>query len=110
MLFIINHMYNSNLLSLIYPLSLFLYALLENPKANRYYWNFMLIYTIVVLSLKFLYQLPIFCSSPPYTIMNYEECENIQLNEEELMNRIDYIIGIRKYTGPASYPLNEGFL
>ena len=32
------------------------------------------------------------------------------MNRSELITRIDYIIGIRKYTGPSSYPINEGFL
>ena len=111
-MFIVNHLCNANLLSLIYPISLFLYAALENPYPSSKYWNIMLIYTIMLILIKFVYQLPIFCGSPPYTLFRFKGdfCENIQLNQNEIVSRIDYLIGIRKYTGHSSYPKNQGFM
>jgi hypothetical protein len=29
---------------------------------------------------------------------------------EVLLNRFDYILGVHKYSGPASYPVNQGIL
>ena len=111
LLFVINHMRNGDLLSLVYPVSLFIYTLLENPFAPKAYWNFMLSYTIIIILLKFIYQLPIFCGTPPYSIISITDgyCDSFSLNVGELLIRKDYIIGIRKYNGPSSYPLNEGF-
>ena len=57
LLMIITHMYNSSILSLFYPLSVFCYALLENPRPKKSYWQTCLYYTIIVLILKFVFQL-----------------------------------------------------
>ena len=70
-LFILNHLFNANLLSLIYPASLFLYAALENPYPTQRFWSIMLVYTIMLILVKFVYQLPIFCGSPPYTLFKF---------------------------------------
>ncbi len=68
----------------------------------------MLYYTIFVIFAKYFYQLPVFCGSPPYTLYHYdgEICENTLINPSDLINRIDYIIGLRKYSGNSSYPKN----
>ena len=71
----------------------------------------MIFYTIIIIILKFLYQLPIFCGSPPYSLFHYDgdiACENIRVNPSDLINRIDFIIGIRKFSGNSSYPKNHG--
>ena len=73
-----NACFNANLLAIFYPFSAFLYGMLENPVPTRKFWNFLIIYTIIVISLKFLYQMPIFCDSPPYRFIGFsveEACE-----------------------------------
>ena len=54
---------------------------------------------MIELSLKFLYQMPIFCDSPPYRLIGFSQghCEARVLTVNEKITRIDYIIGIRKY-------------
>ena len=109
--FILNQVINCNLISLVYPLSLFFYALIENPIPQKSYWKFMIYYTIIIISAKFIYQLPLFCGTPAYSIFHYdgEACYNFNINPSDLINRIDFIIGIRKYSGNSSYPKNQGF-
>lgn len=74
---VIAHMYEPSLLSLIYPVSVFGYALLQNPRSlprisgslihpmiqnpPRHFWHFLLAYSFSVLVMKFVYQFPFFC-------------------------------------------------
>ena len=74
---VIAHMYEPSLLNLIYPLSVFGYALLQNPRSlpriggslihpmiqnpPRHFWHFLLAYSIAALVMKFVYQFPFFC-------------------------------------------------
>ena len=112
LLMIINHIVNDNILSLVFPCSLFLYALLENPIPLKGFWKFIIFYTVLIIIVKFLYQLPIFCGSPPFTIFFYtgdSVCISRSFSEAELISRIDYIIGIHKFSGNSSYPKNQGF-
>lgn len=112
LLMIINHIVNDNLLSLVFPLTLFLYALLENPQPLQGFWKFIIFYTGFIIILKYLYQLPIFCGSPPYTLFFYtgeSVCIGRSFAEVDLISRIDYIIGIHKFSGNSSYPKNQGF-
>ena len=69
--FLLNHMLNGDLLSLVFPLTMFGYALLEETP-NRRFFTILSWYTLVVLWLKMLYQLPIFCSSPAFTPIGTE--------------------------------------
>ena len=57
---IINHMMTSSLITLLYPLSIFCYALLEYPRPKKSYWTFCLVYTVILLGLKFLIHLQLF--------------------------------------------------
>ena len=57
---IINHMVNCSILSMFYPISIFCFALLENPRPKKLYWQICLYYTISLLSIKFIVQLKIF--------------------------------------------------
>lgn len=112
LLMIINHIVNDNILSLVFPISLFLYALLENPIPLKGYWKFIVFYTVLIIMVKFLYQLPIFCGTPPLSFFFYtgeSACSSRSFSEAELVSRIDYIIGIHKFAGSASYPKNQGF-
>lgn len=109
LLMVINACYNGNLLAIFLPLSAFLYGLIENPVQNKRYWNFLLIYIMVVISLKFVYQMPIFCDSPPYTFIGLsheESCEARMPTVNERITRIDYVIGVRKYSDGETFLQN----
>ena len=112
LMMIVNHIVNDNCLSLIFPLSLFFYALLENPIPLKAFWKFIIFYTVLIIIIKFLYQLPLFCGSPAFTFFYYtgdSACISRGFSEAELIGRIDYIIGIHKFSGNSSYPKNQGF-
>lgn len=47
---------NGSILSLVYPISIFIYALLEEKRPRKGYWLFILNFTAGVLILKFLFQ------------------------------------------------------
>jgi piezo-type mechanosensitive ion channel component 1/2 len=107
MAIVFNFVMNANLISLFIVLMVFGYSILENPIATSRFWKFFMTYMLTVISLKFLYQLPIFCGTPVYTFYS-DKCNNEDLIPQVLANRIDYIIGIHKFSGPTSYPRNEG--
>ena len=49
---VLAHIMNGSLLSLVYPVSIFWYALLEEIRPPKEYWKFILFYTMIVLILK----------------------------------------------------------
>ena len=53
---ILNHIINSSIISLFYPISIFCYALLEYPRPSKKYWNICFIYTFIFLIIKFIMQ------------------------------------------------------
>ena len=65
---VVNHCVNANLLSLPLPLVYFLYGALEAPMPGPRCFDFLLTYVFIVLGMKFIYQLPLFCASPPLTM------------------------------------------
>lgn len=71
------------------------------------FWKFLMTFVLTIVSLKFIYQLPLFCGTPVYTFYS-DKCNNEDITSQELSTRIDYIIGIHKFSGPASYPRNVG--
>lgn len=52
---------NGTLLSLFYVFVLFLYLLIDSPRPDPTIFRYCLIYTMGVIALKFLFQLPLFC-------------------------------------------------
>ena len=56
---ILDHMISSSVITLIYPLSIFCYALLEYPRPKKIYWILVLYYTFIIISSKFILQLKI---------------------------------------------------
>lgn len=91
-------------------MSVLFYALLDSPFPNVRYWKFVMIYILIVIVLKFFYQLPIFCGTPAYTIYSIDQCIYTTFSSETLLKRIDYVIGIHKFSGTSSYPKDEGIL
>ncbi|KAL4498483.1 hypothetical protein ABPG72_019601 [Tetrahymena utriculariae] len=110
--FSLNAINNADLVSVIYPIVYLTYCLVESPFPTRTFWKLIMYYTILIITLKFLYQLPVFCGTPPYTfflLSDGQDCSTSNITSEQARTRIDFIIGIRKYTGPASYPRDQGF-
>lgn len=66
-------------------------------------------YLSVIIIIKMCYQLPIFCGTPEYTTIFSTTC-SIDHFTAAPYQRWDTIIGIRKFTGPSSYPKNVGTL
>ena len=67
---ILSHMMSSSLITLIYPLSIFCYALLEYPRPKKNYWIACLVYTMIIMFIKFIIQLKlvhIFITEDTYT-------------------------------------------
>jgi hypothetical protein len=86
---------------MVLPLSIFVYALLENPRPSKVYWTFVTTYVIVTISMKYFVQLPVFCSTPAWGV---KECSDLDVPAEILIKRYDFIIGLQKFNGPASFP------
>ena len=106
----INFVCNANLLALFLPLSALFYALLDSPHPSPAYWQTLMLYLLAVIVLKFLYQLPLFCGSPAFTLVAFQECAAAPVIPESLIQRLDYIIGIHKFAGESSYPRDQGML
>ena len=56
---ILDHMLSSSIISLVYPFSIFGYALLEYPRPKKIYWILVLYYTFIIMCAKFFIQLKI---------------------------------------------------
>ena len=59
MVFLLSMFENAGLFGLVYPLSMFGYAMLEETRPRTWYWNFIFKYTIVLLIVKFTINLSI---------------------------------------------------
>ena len=57
LIMIINHISMASLISMIYPISIFCFAIFEYPRPTKSYWNFCIIYSIIVISVKCMLQL-----------------------------------------------------
>ena len=56
---ILDHMLSGSIITIVYPLSIFCYALLEYPRPKKYYWILVLYYTFIIMCVKFFIQLKI---------------------------------------------------
>ena len=56
---VVSHMLNAGIVSIVYPFAVFGYALMEETRPGKKFWEFMLKYTVIVLFLKFAIQLEI---------------------------------------------------
>ena len=56
---IINHIMNSSLISLFYPISIFCFAIFEYPRPKKSFWFVCLTYTIIIIAGKFVINLGI---------------------------------------------------
>ena len=53
-LMILNHMINPNMLSLVFPLVIMGYALMEDPRPPSRFWKIILIYSEIIIFIKFI--------------------------------------------------------
>lgn len=78
---ILNHIINASIISIVYPFVVFGHALLlPDPKPTKRFWKSMLMYTILVIIAKFLFQIPIFCICDGETGLSYsfyDVCETL---------------------------------
>ncbi len=56
---ILDHLFNSSAISLVYPISVFVYGLVEHCRPRAMYWSLVLIYTELVLAVKYFIQLDV---------------------------------------------------
>jgi hypothetical protein len=56
---ILSMMWNAGFISILYPLSVFGYALMEEARPSKHYWTFITYYTIMIIFVKTLFQLDI---------------------------------------------------
>ena len=88
---ILDHMLSSSVITLIYPLSIFCYALLEYPRPKKIYWILVLYYTFIVMCVKFFIQLKII-------LVIIDEDSYIKLIDNLYHNRI----GLRYFSSTFS--------
>ena len=53
---ILNHMANASLISLFYPLSIFCYAIYQNPRPSKNYWQICYYFTLIFTIIKIIFQ------------------------------------------------------
>ena len=88
---ILDHMLNGSLITLVYPLSIFGFALLEYPRPKKIYWILVLYYTFIIMCVKFFIQLKII-------LMILDEDNYSQL----INNLYHYRIGFKYYNSSFS--------
>ena len=106
--FLLNILSNGNLVSIIPIIFIFLYGITNNPFPSKNFYNFLFIYMFFIIFLKMIYQIPLFCTTSPYTFSFSDFCEFSTVDNFFLYSRIDYLIGIRKFYGESSFPKNGG--
>ena len=65
---ILNHIMNSSLISLFYPISIFCFAIFEYPRPKKSFWLVCLTYTIIVIAGKFCINLEFFRENEDFKI------------------------------------------
>eukprot|EP01087_Luapelamoeba_hula_P016396 TRINITY_DN5039_c0_g2_i7.p1 TRINITY_DN5039_c0_g2~~TRINITY_DN5039_c0_g2_i7.p1 ORF type:complete len:2374 (+),score=229.13 TRINITY_DN5039_c0_g2_i7:70-7191(+) len=104
-LMVINHTYYASITSLVFPVSLFLYAALAYPTPARTFWRIMLVYVTLLILAKFMFQFPIFCIcyGDTQTYDMAPNCGGQLCNLDQPYPRelgTPYVIGIYKTSGP----------
>ena len=99
---ILNHIQNSSFISMIYPLSIFCYAIFEYPRPSINYFRFCIIYSIIILAIKYILQLELLVE-----IFGYENSvdseEKISIYKEAIKNLEHYKTGFKYVKSTKSY-------
>ncbi|KDO27684.1 hypothetical protein SPRG_20361 [Saprolegnia parasitica CBS 223.65] len=107
--FMCSFMFQGDLLNAFYVLATFGFVLLENPRPHSGAWHFFLVYSFVVVSLRYSFQLPFFCqqftkknvlypSIQPFCPTDLSVFTSGQLNPIQPM----VIFGLYKFDGTAN--------
>ena len=56
---LINHLINGNILSMIYPIMVLIFGIIQYPRPSRIFWKILMVYTTLIIFLKFAIQLNI---------------------------------------------------
>ena len=56
---LLNHLINGNILSLMYPLMVLIFGIIQYPRPSKLFWKILMIYTTLIIFLKFAIQLNI---------------------------------------------------
>ena len=91
---VLNHIENASIISMVYPISIFCYAIIEYPRPSKNYWNFCIIYSIVVLALKYMLQLQLFVEIFGYK-MSADNQSEMSIFEDTIKNLEYYKIGLK---------------
>ena len=71
---VMSQIVSGGLISILYPFAVFGYALMEEGRPGKHFWEFMIKYSLVILFLKFIFQLDFWLSfdglSDSYTNIN----------------------------------------
>ena len=94
-------LWETSLLTLIYPLSLFIYALLDQPFCSTIYVKFILYYSIFITILVFFFQMPFFCGNQLFVNIFSKESGYCYKTGPKISNFFP-VIGLYKFTGPMS--------
>ena len=94
---IIDHMCFPSLLSLFYPLSIFLYAILEYPRPKKIYWNICLLYTVLIITIKYIVQLQLFVE-----IFDKDDIKETNPYKDFIIKLEHYKLGLKFYDSTFS--------
>ena len=56
---LLNHLINGNMLSLIYPIMVLIFGIIQYPRPSKLFWKILMVYTTLIIFLKFAIQLNI---------------------------------------------------
>ena len=82
---IIAHIMNGSLVSMVYPVSIFIYALLEERRPRKTYWRFIIFYSAIILFIKFLLQ-----TYPISFYFTNGNVENVGSNNDQISEALSF--------------------
>ena len=59
LIMLLNHLVNGGLISMFYPIFIFLFGICQYPRPEKLFWKILLVYTTIIILLKFIIQLNI---------------------------------------------------
>ena len=97
---LLNHLINGSLISMFYPIFIFLFGICQYPRPDKIFWKILLAYTALIILLKFIIQLNILEKNDTIRIfLNDIENDNLIINigfkkieKEHISQFLSYII------------------
>ena len=101
---ILAHIQNASLISMVYPISIFCYAIFEYPRPSKNYFKFCFIYSVIILTIKYVLQLQLWVEIFGYD-NNADNNEKISRYIEAVKNLEHYKTGFKyvKYTNSVEF-------